>query len=130
MALAQLTWHESLRDMASLSADATKLYATGFVKRSMLADANESRDWRLWADLAAVLIHRARRLYASEPLGVDLDNTVDALDSSTIDLSLLSPSSREGAPSPGTAPSMFYRSCQPSTERSSCRASNQSDRWG
>ena len=92
MAFAQLTWRESLRDIeASLSANATKLYAMGFrspVKRSTLADANESRDWRIWSDLAALLIRRARKLYASEPLGVDLDNTVYALDSSTIDLCL------------------------------------------
>ena len=92
MAFAQLTWRESLRDIeATLSANATKLYAMGFrsaVKRSTLADANESRDWRIWSDLAAVLIRRARKLYASESLGVDLDNTVYALDSSTIDLCL------------------------------------------
>jgi hypothetical protein len=59
------------------------------VKRSTLADANESRDWRIWSDLAAVLIRRARKLYAAESaLGVELDNTVYALDSSTIDLCL------------------------------------------
>ena len=92
MAFAQLTWRESLRDIeASLSANATKLYAKGFrsaVRRSTLADANESRDWRIWADLAAVLIRRARKLYAREPLAVELDNTVYAMDSSTIDLCL------------------------------------------
>lgn len=92
MAFAQLTWRESLRDIeASLSANACKLYAMGFrsaVKRSTLADANESRDWRIWSDLAALLIRRARKLYASESLGVELDNTVYALDSSTIDLCL------------------------------------------
>jgi hypothetical protein len=93
MAFAQLTWRESLRDIeASLSANASKLYAMGFrsaVKRSTLADANESRDWRIWSDLAAVLIRRARKLYAGDAvLGVDLDNTVYALDSSTIDLCL------------------------------------------
>ncbi len=92
MAFAQLTWRESLRDIeASLSANATKLYAMGFrsaVRRATLADANERRDWRIWADLAAVLIRRARKLYANEPLGVELDNTVYALDSSTIDLCL------------------------------------------
>ena len=69
MAFAQLTWRESLRDIeASLSANSTKLYAMGFrsaVKRSTLADANESRDWRIWADLAAVLIRRARMLTAA-----------------------------------------------------------------
>jgi hypothetical protein len=88
IAFAQLTWRESLRDIeASLSANSTKLYAMGFrsaVKRSTLADANESRDWRIWAGLAAVLIRRARKLYASESLGVELDNTVYALDSSTV----------------------------------------------
>jgi Domain of unknown function (DUF4372)/Transposase DDE domain len=93
MAFAQLTWRESLRDIeTSLSANASKLYAMGFrsaVKRSTLADANESRDWRIWSDLAALLIRRARKLYASESaLGVELDNTVYALDSSTIDLCL------------------------------------------
>ena len=90
MTFAQLTWRESLRDIeASLSANAPKLYAMGFrsaVKRSTLADANESRDWRIWSDLAALLIRRARKLYANDSLGVDLDNTVYALDSSTIDL--------------------------------------------
>ena len=92
MAFAQLTWRESLRDIeASLSANATKLYAMGFrstVRRSTLADANEVRDWHIWSDLAALLIRRARKLYATEPLGVELDNTVYALDSTTIDLCL------------------------------------------
>lgn len=93
MAFAQLTWRESLRDIeASLSANASKLYAMGFrspVKRSTLADANESRDWHIWSDLAALLIRRARKLYASESaLGIELDNTVYALDSTTIDLCL------------------------------------------
>lgn len=92
MAFAQLTWRESLRDIeTSLSANAGKLYAMGFrsaVKRSTLADANESRDWRIWSNLAALLIRRARKLYANDSLGVDLDNTVYALDSSTIDLCL------------------------------------------
>ena len=92
MAFAQLTWRESLRDIeASLSANASKLYAMGFrspVKRSTLAEANESRDWRIWSDLAALLIRRARKLYANDSLGVELDNTVYALDSSTIDLCL------------------------------------------
>jgi hypothetical protein len=93
MAFAQLTWRESLRDIeTTLSANAAKLYAMGFraaVKRSTLADANESRDWRIWADFAAVLIRRARKLYATESaLGIELDNTVYALDSSTVDLCL------------------------------------------
>jgi hypothetical protein len=92
MAFAQLTWRESLRDIeASLSANAGKLYAMGFrsaIRRSTLADANESRDWHIWSDLAALLIRRARRLYADDSLGLELDNTVYALDSSTIDLCL------------------------------------------
>jgi len=93
MAFAQLTWRESLRDIeTTLSANAAKLYAMGFraaVKRSTLADANELRDWRIWSDLAASLIRRARKLYASDSaLGLDLDKTVYALDSSTIDLCL------------------------------------------
>ena len=92
LAFAQLTWRESLRDIvASLSANAHKLYAMGFhsaVKRSTLADANESRDWRIRSDLAALLIRRARKLYANDALGVDLDSTVYALDSGTIDLCL------------------------------------------
>jgi hypothetical protein len=73
MAFAQLTWRESLRDIeASLGAHPSKLYGMGFrsaVKRATLADANERRDWRIWADLAAVLIRRARKIYASEDLG-------------------------------------------------------------
>jgi hypothetical protein len=92
MAFAQLTWRESLRDIeVSLSANAPKLYAMGFrspLKRSTLADANELRDWRIWFDLATLLIRRARKLYASDSLGLELDNTVYALDSSTIDLCL------------------------------------------
>src|SRR5664279_157654 len=70
---------------------ASKLYAMGFrapVKRSTLADANESRDWRIWSDLAALLIRRARTLYSDCDLGLDLSNTVYALDSTTIDLCL------------------------------------------
>ncbi|MDR2187319.1 MAG: IS4 family transposase [Azonexus sp.] len=92
MAFAQLTWRESLRDIeASLLANASKLYAMGFrsaVKRSTLADANESRDWRIWSELAALLIRRARKLYAGDALDSGLDNTVYALDSSTVDLCL------------------------------------------
>ena len=92
MAFAQLTWRESLRDIeASLSANKSKLYAMGFrapVKRATLADANERRDWHIWSDLAAVLIRRARKLYANESLGIDLNSTVYALDASTIDLCL------------------------------------------
>jgi hypothetical protein len=90
MAFAQLTYRESLRDIeACLSAQAAKLYHMGLrepVRRSTLADANESRDWRIYADFAQRLIAQARRLYASENLGVELTNSVYALDSTTIDL--------------------------------------------
>jgi hypothetical protein len=92
MALAQLTYRESLRDIeASLSAQTTKLYHMGLrepVRRSTLADANESRDWRIYAEFAQRLIAQARRLYAAESFGLDLTNTVYALDSTTIDLCL------------------------------------------
>lgn len=92
MAFAQLTWRESLRDIeVCLSAQGAKLYHMGLreaVHRSTLADANEARDWRIWADFAQVLIRRARRLYAGDSLGVELSNTVYALDSTTIDLCL------------------------------------------
>lgn len=92
MAFAQLTYRESLRDIeACLAAQASKLYHMGIrepVARSTLADANERRDWRLFADLANRLIAEARTLYAAEDLGMDLSNTVYALDSSTIDLCL------------------------------------------
>jgi len=92
MAFAQLTWRESLRDIeVTLGANSSKLYAMGFrhsIYRSTLADANESRDWRIWSDLAAVLIRRARKLYLDEDLGLDLKNTVYALDATTIDLCL------------------------------------------
>ena len=92
MAFAQLTYRESLRDIeVSLSAQASKLYHMGFrepVRRSTLADANESRDWRIYADFAARLIIQARALYASEDLGLELSNTVYALDSTTLALCL------------------------------------------
>ena len=94
MAYAQLTWRESLRDIeATLGANVNKLYGMGLrqaVRRSTLADANERRDWRIWADFAAVLIRRANKLYADEPLGLDVNiaGNVYALDSSTIDLCL------------------------------------------
>ena len=92
MAFAQLTTRESLRDIeVTLSANASKLYAMGLrhsVHRSTLAEANESRDWRMWSDLAALLIRRARKLYRDEDLGLDLTNTVYALDATTIDLCL------------------------------------------
>jgi hypothetical protein len=92
MAFAQLTYRESLRDIeACLRAQQSKLYHMGIksrVSRSTLADANESRDWRIYADFAQSLISMARRLYATEPFGVDLHDTVYALDASTIDLCL------------------------------------------
>ena len=92
MAFSQLTWRESLRDIeVTLAANASKLYAMGLrhsVHRTTLADANESRDWRIWADLAALLIRRARKLYSDTDLGLDLTNTVYALDATTIDLCL------------------------------------------
>jgi hypothetical protein len=92
MAFAQLTYRESLRDIETcLSVQASKLYHMGLrepIRRSTLADANESRDWRIYADLAQRLIAQARKLYATEDLGLDLTNTVYALDSTTIDLCL------------------------------------------
>jgi transposase len=92
MAFAQLTYRESLRDIeACLLAQAAKLYHMGFrepVARSTLADANESHDWRIWEAFAGRLITHARELYLSEDLGLDLSNTVYALDSTTIDLCL------------------------------------------
>jgi len=92
MAFAQLTYRESLRDIeACLSAQTPKLYHMGLrgvISRSTLADANESRDWRIYADFAQRLISQARKLYNSEDLGVDLSNTVYALDSTTINLCL------------------------------------------
>jgi len=92
MAFAQLTYRESLRDIeACLLANQSKLYGMGFrspVRRSTLADANEGRDWRIWADLAALLIRRARKLYCDDSFGIELDNTVYALDATTIDLCL------------------------------------------
>jgi uncharacterized protein (UPF0248 family) len=92
MAFAQLTYRESLRDIeACLRSVGGKLYHMGFrgkVARSTLADANESRDWRIYADFAQVLIAIARPLYAHDPIGVDLDQTLYALDSTTIDLCL------------------------------------------
>jgi Domain of unknown function (DUF4372)/Transposase DDE domain len=92
MAFAQLTYRESLRDIETcLSAQAAKLYHMGFrepVRRSTLADANEMRDWRIYAELAQRLIAQARKLYVNESLGFDLGNTIYALDSTTIDLCL------------------------------------------
>ncbi|HVQ63213.1 MAG TPA: IS4 family transposase [Terriglobia bacterium] len=92
MAFAQLTYRESLRDIVvSLNAHRPKLYHSGFrslVKRSTLADANEGRDWRIYADFAKTLIDTARPLYADTDLGLDLDRSVFALDATTIDLCL------------------------------------------
>jgi hypothetical protein len=92
MVFAQLTYRESLRDIETcLGAMPTKLYHAGIrghVCRSNLADANERRDWRIWADFAQVLIATARRLYAHDDFGVELDHMAYVLDSSTIDLCL------------------------------------------
>jgi hypothetical protein len=92
MAFAQLTYRESLRDTEiCLRSMGGKLYHAGFrgnVSRSTLADANEHRDWRIYHDFAQVLIAHARRLYANEPLGAALTQTVYALDSTTIELCL------------------------------------------
>src|ERR1700722_10328997 len=92
MAFAQLTYRESLRDIeACLHSVEGKLYDLGFrgkVARSTLADANESHDWRIFADFAQVLIRIARPLYAHDEIGVDLDQSLYALDSTTIDLCL------------------------------------------
>ena len=92
MAFAQLAYRESLRDIeACLRSMSGKLYHMGFrsrVARSTLAEANESRDWRIYADFAQVLIGIARPLYARDPIGVDLDQSLYALDSTTIDLCL------------------------------------------
>src|SRR6202158_2893744 len=92
MAFAQLTYRESLRDIeACLRSIQGKLYQLGFrgkVARSTLADANESHDWRIFADFAQVLIAIARPLYARDPIGVDLEQSLYALDSTTIDLCL------------------------------------------
>src|SRR5438067_6116948 len=92
MAFAQLTYRESLRDIeACLSAQRDKLYHMGLrqaVSRSTLADANESRDWRIYAEFAQRLITQARQLYATDSFGVDLNETVYALDATTIDLCL------------------------------------------
>ena len=92
MAFAQITYRESLRDIeACLSAQAAKLYHMGFrkpVSRSTLADANERRDWRIYADFAQRLITQARKLYAADSFSEELSNTVYALDATTIDLCL------------------------------------------
>lgn len=92
LAFAQLTFRESLRDIETcLRSFQCKLYHSGIrgkIARSNLADANESRDWRIYADFAHVLIDRARTLYHDEPFGVELEKTVYAFDATTIDLCL------------------------------------------
>lgn len=92
MVFAQMTSREGLRDIATcINARPETLYHLGFtepVAKSTLAEANEKRDWRIWEDLAKTLMRKAKPLYAAEDLGLDLDNTIYALDSSTIDLSL------------------------------------------
>ena len=92
MAFGQLTFRESLRDVETcLRSRHDQLYHLGIrgeVSRSVLADANRERDWRIYHDLAQLLIHRARALYAKDPIGVELNETVYALDSTTIDLCL------------------------------------------
>src|SRR5271166_6158560 len=92
MGFAQFTYRESLRDIeACLRSVGGKLYHMGFrgkVARSTLAEANEARDWRIFADFAQVLIAVARPLYVNDPIGVDLDASLYALDSTTIDLCL------------------------------------------
>jgi hypothetical protein len=92
MAFAQLTYRDSLRDTVTcLNAQGSKLYHMGLrgsVRRSTLADANEKRDWRLYQAFAQALIVQARRLYAREPLSVELDSAAYALDTTTIDLCL------------------------------------------
>ena len=92
MAFAQLTYRESLRDIeACLRSVSGKLYHMGFrgkVARSTLADANEARNWRIYADFAQVLIAIARPLHARDPIGADLEQSLYALDSTTIDLCL------------------------------------------
>ena len=92
MAFAQMTYRESLRDIeACLGSQPAKLYGMGLrgpVAKSTLADANEQRDWRIWSDLAVILIRRARRLYFEDDIGLELSNTAYALDSTTIDLCL------------------------------------------
>ena len=92
MAFAQMTFRESLRDIqACLRSRKNKLYHMGIrgqVSRNTLSNANNQRDWRIYADFAMILIHRARELYVNDPFGIELDNTVYALDSTTIDLCL------------------------------------------
>ena len=92
MSFAQLTFRESLRDIEScLRSIHSKLYHMGIrgsISKSTLADANENRDWHIYADFAQILIHQARKLYCDDPLGLELKDTVYALDSTMIDLCL------------------------------------------
>jgi len=92
LAFAQLSYRESLRDIeSSLRSMKNKLYHMGIrgrVSRSTLADANEKRDWRIYADFAQLLIHSARELYSGDEFDVEFDDIVYALDASTIDLCL------------------------------------------
>src|SRR5437588_7308421 len=92
MGFAQMTFRESLADIeVCLRSRGRQLYHLGFqssIAHSTLADANATRDWRIYAELAQGLIRRARKLYADEPLGLELDHTIYALDSTTIDLCL------------------------------------------
>jgi hypothetical protein len=95
---AQLTYRESLRDIVScMRAMGNKLYHAGIrghISHSTLADANEQRDWRIYADFAAILIAKARSLYRQESFGVDLAHTAYVFDSTTIDLCLTRRASR------------------------------------
>jgi hypothetical protein len=115
MAFAQLTYRDSLRDIeVCLRSMQGKLYHMGFrgkVARSTLADANESRDWRIYADFAQVLIGIARPLYAHDPMGVDLEHSLYALDSTTIDLclSLFPYPTRKPAATSQQAPKLLIR---------------------
>jgi hypothetical protein len=92
MSFAQMTYRESLRDIETcLNTMRNKLYHMGIrgnIARNNLARANENRDWRIYADFAQILIHQARKLYQHEDFGVELEQTVYALDASTIDLCL------------------------------------------
>jgi len=92
MAFAQVTFRESLRDIETcLRSLGPKLYHAGFrgrISRSTLADANRTRDWRIYGDFAQILIAQARTLYAQEPFGVELEHAAYALDATTIDLCL------------------------------------------
>lgn len=92
MTFAQMTYRESLRDIETcLRSMQQKLYHMGFrsrVARNTLAHANETRDWRIYADFAQILIHQARALYQDEDFGIELEETVYALDATTIDLCL------------------------------------------